>query len=164
MGKAKELISSITGKGTTMTAKALVNVKLKLEREIASLLKKEKLSDEQKKQLAGKKKQLRDVKAEMADEADKAGRSLAQGASDARSKKKLKPLPILDDPKAKLDTKPTYKDKEELMRIIKEQEAQAKPKARNKGGVMQKAMPFNKGGMPSRKGNFDMRKGGMFAK
>ena len=25
-------------------------------------------------------------------------------------------------------------------------------------------MPFNKGGMPSRKGNFDMRKGGMFAK
>jgi len=25
-------------------------------------------------------------------------------------------------------------------------------------------MPFNKGGMPSRKGNFDMRKGGMFSK
>ena len=25
-------------------------------------------------------------------------------------------------------------------------------------------MPFNKGGMASRKGNFDMRKGGMFMK
>ena len=135
MGKAKELISSITGKGTTMTAKALVNVKLKLEREITSLLKKEKLSDEQKKQLASKKAQLRDVKAEMADEADKAGRSLTQGARDAKMKDKV----TLSD--APFDI----------------------PKKR-KGGVMQKSMPFNRGGMPSRKGNFDMRKGGMFAK
>ena len=31
---------------------------------------------------------------------------------------------------------------------------------KNKGGVM----GFNKGGMPSRKGNYDMRKGGMFMK
>ena len=61
-------------------------------------------------------------------------------------------------------TSVTYKDKEKLQKILKEQEAQAKPKARNKGGVMQKATPFNKGGMSSRKGNFDMRKGGMFAK
>ena len=37
------------------------------------------------------------------------------------------------------------------------------PKKR-KGGVMKKAMPFNRGGMSSRKGNFDMRKGGLFAK
>ena len=36
------------------------------------------------------------------------------------------------------------------------------PKKR-KGGVMQ-ATPFNKGGMSSHKGNFDMRKGGMFSK
>lgn len=34
---------------------------------------------------------------------------------------------------------------------------------KRKGGSV-KAMPFNKGGMSSRKGNFDMRKGGMFAK
>jgi len=131
----KELLSSITGKGTTMTAKALANVKLKLEGEIATLLKKEKLTDEQKKQLASKKAQLRDVKAEMAEEADKAGRSLTQGSRDAKMKDKV------TVPKAPFDI----------------------PEKR-KGGVMQKAMPFNKGGMPSRKGNFDMRKGGMFAK
>ena len=33
-----------------------------------------------------------------------------------------------------------------------------------KGKVTLSPMPFNKGGMPSHKGNFDMRKGGMFAK
>jgi len=33
-----------------------------------------------------------------------------------------------------------------------------------KGKVTLPPMPFNKGGMPSRKGNFDMRKGGMFTK
>mgnify|MGYP003309009899 CR=1 FL=1 len=135
MSKTRELISSITRKGTTMTAKALVNVKLKLEGEIATLLKKEKLSDEQKKQLASKKKQLRDVKAELAEEADKSGRSLAQGARDAKMKDKI------TIPKAPFDI----------------------PEKR-KGGVMKKAMPFNKGGMSSHKGNFDMRKGGMFAK
>ena len=33
-----------------------------------------------------------------------------------------------------------------------------------KGKVTLPPMPFNKGGMSSHKGNFDMRKGGMFAK
>ena len=33
-----------------------------------------------------------------------------------------------------------------------------------KGKVILPKTPFNKGGMPSRKGNFDMRKGGMFSK
>ena len=33
-----------------------------------------------------------------------------------------------------------------------------------KGKITLPQTPFNKGGMPSSKGNFDMRKGGMFAK
>jgi len=51
--------------------------------------------------------------------------------------------------------------KSELEAVIKEQESKAKTPSRKlkRGG---KVTPFNKGGMPSRKGNFDMRKGGMF--
>ena len=43
----------------------------------------------------------------------------------------------------------------------KQQQAAADKKAKP---VTMPEMPFNRGGMPSRKGNFDMRKGGMFAK
>ena len=43
----------------------------------------------------------------------------------------------------------------------RQQQAAADKKAKP---VTLSEMPFNRGGMPSRKGNFDMRKGGMFAK
>ena len=43
----------------------------------------------------------------------------------------------------------------------RQQQAAADKKAKP---VTMPEMPFNRGGMPSRKGNFDMRKGGMFAK
>ena len=43
----------------------------------------------------------------------------------------------------------------------KQQQAAADKKAKP---VTMPEMPFNRGGMSSRKGNFDMRKGGMFAK
>ena len=43
----------------------------------------------------------------------------------------------------------------------RQQQAAADKKAKP---VTMPEMPFYRGGMPSRKGNFDMRKGGMFAK
>ena len=118
MAKISLPISSITGKATTATAKALAKVKIDLERKVRKLLDKKELTDAEKKELADAKKQLRDVRAEMADESTTAGRKMQQSARDKKMKKKMKPLP----------------------------------------------MPFNKGGMSSHKGNFDMRKGGMFSK
>ena len=64
--------------------------------------------------------------------------------------------------------------KAELKDIRKEMAAEP-TRASNKGQETARAkkmkdkvtlpsMPFNKGGMPSRNGNFDMRKGGMFMK
>ena len=110
--------SSITGKATTATARALAKVKTDLEIKMRKLLDKKELTDADKKELADVKKQLRDVRAEMADESTTAGRKMQQSARDKKMKGKIT-LP---------------------------------------------QTPFNKGGMPSRKGNFDMRKGGMFAK
>lgn len=80
------------------------------------------------------------------DEVDTTQRKALQGAHDARMKKKNanKPNPLMED--------------------FERAMAEGKKNKKRKGGVMKKAMPFNKGGMSSRKGNFDMRKGGMFSK
>jgi len=131
--KAVELLSSITGKGTTMTAKSLARVANNLETKIRRLKSKDELTDAEKKELIGFEKQLKDVNKEMEDEVVKAGRSMQQAASDRKAKKPTMPEAPFDIPE------------------------------KRKGGSV-KAMPFNKGGMSSRKGNFDMRKGGMFAK
>ena len=52
---------------------------------------------------------------------------------------------------------------DEVDTMTRKQQQSARDK-KMKGKVTLPPMPFNKGGMPSRKGNFDMRKGGMFAK
>ena len=153
----RELVSSITGKGTTMTAKALVNVKLDLERKIIKLLAKDKLTETEKLRLKNTKEQLRDVKAELSEESSKAGRSMNQAARDAKMKKRMagKQNPLIEDMEkalGKLDEgepKLTYKDKEKLQEILKKQEAGAKPKKMKRGGMM-------------KTGHMDYRKGGMF--
>ena len=121
--------SGITGKATTATARAFGKMVTDLEIDIRKLLAKDKLTETEKLRLKNKKKQLRDIKAEMAEESSKAGRKINL----SRSKKK--PVTLTQMEKGRPDAE---------MR---------------KGG-----MPFNKGGMSSRMGNFDMRKGGMFSK
>ena len=95
-GKAVELLSGITGKGTTMTARSLANVSTTLENKIRRLERKKELTAEQKKELTALKKQLKDVDSEMAAEASKAGRSSQQAARDKRMKGKvtLAPTPF----------------------------------------------------------------------
>ena len=95
-GKAVELLSGITGKGTTMTARSLANVSTTLENKIRRLERKKELTAEQKKELTALKKQLKDVDSEMAAEASKAGRSSQQAARDKKMKGKvtLAPTPF----------------------------------------------------------------------
>ena len=52
---------------------------------------------------------------------------------------------------------------DEVDTMTRKQQQSARDK-KMKGKVTLPPMPFNKGGMSSHKGNFDMRKGGMFAK
>lgn len=151
MGKKSlvELVSSITGKGTTMTAKSLAGVKVKLQTKIRKLEGKDKLSAEEKTELKNLKRQLKDVESEMAEESTKAGRSMQQKARDKKMKDKV------TLPKAPFEMqaggalkKPTA-DQKGLKKL---------PTAvRNKMGYMKR------GGM-MKSGNNDMRKGGMFYK
>jgi len=76
--------SGVTGKATTATARAFGSLVKDLEIDIRKLLAKDNLSETDKLRLKNKKKQLRDVKAEMAEESGKAGRQINL----ARSKKK----------------------------------------------------------------------------
>ena len=88
-GKAVELLSGITGKGTTMTARSLASVSTTLQNKIRRLENKKELTAEQKKELTALKKQLKDVDNEMAAEASKAGRSSQQTARDKKMKGKV---------------------------------------------------------------------------
>ena len=81
--------SSITGKATSATARAFGKMVTDLEIDIRKLLAKDNLSETDKLRLKNKKKQLRDVKAEMADESGKAGRQINL----ARSKNKPVTMP-----------------------------------------------------------------------
>ena len=167
MGK-KDLslpVSSITGKATTQAARSLTAMKTKLEIKVRQLKDKDKLTAREEARLEKLENQLKDVKAEIKDEAVKAGRSLAQKGRDS---KKFKGYDPSKDPMAEKErVEPRLSDLTplELKAILAKQDeavkkAESKRNARAKGGVMS----FNAGGMASRKGNFDMRKGGMFMK
>ena len=154
MGKKNlaQLLSSITGKGTTMTAKSLAGVKAKLEISIRKLEDKDKLSAEEKVKLETMRKQLKDVEAEMADESSKAGRSIQQSASDRKSK----PVSLKED-------LPPLKSEMQKGGMLK------KPTANQKGlkklpTAVRNKMGFMKRGGLAKAGNMDMRKGGMFYK
>ena len=158
-------VSSITGKSTTQAARSLTAMKTQLEIKIRELKNKDKLTAREEARLEKLENQLKDVKAEIKDEAVKAGRSLAQKGRDS---KKFKGYDPSKDPMAEKErVEPRLSDITplELKAALAKQDeavkkAESKRNARAKGGVM----GFNTGGMPSRKGNFDMRKGGMFAK
>ena len=155
--------SGITRRATTMTARSLATVQTNLENKIRKLLRAKKLTAKQKEELAGLKNQLKDVKAEMKAEASASGRSLDQAAA---NKKKFKGYDPAKDPMAEKERAAPRKSdmtKEEIAAAVKaEDEAMAaarkKASRRAKGGVM----GFNMGGMPSRKGSYDYRKGGLF--
>ena len=158
-------VSSITGKSTTQAARSLTAMKTQLEIKIRELKNKDKLTAREEARLEKLENQLKDVKAEIKDEAVKAGRSLAQKGRDS---KKFKGYDPSKDPMAEKErVEPRLSDITplELKAALAKQDeavkkAESKRNARAKGGVM----GFNTGGMPSRKGNFDMRKGGMFMK
>ena len=76
--------SGVTGKATTATARAFGTLIKDLEIDIRKLLAKDKLTETEKLKLKQKKKQLRDIRAEMAEESSKAGRKINL----SRSKKK----------------------------------------------------------------------------
>lgn len=76
--------SGITGKATSATARAFGKMVTDLEIDIRKLLAKDELTETEKLRLKQKKKQLRDIKAEMAEESSKAGRKINLD----RSKKK----------------------------------------------------------------------------
>ena len=84
MAKVSLPKSGITGKATTATARAFGKMVTDLEIDIRKLLAKDKLTETEKLRLKNKKKQLRDIKAEMAEESSKAGRKINL----SRSKKK----------------------------------------------------------------------------
>lgn len=158
-------VSSITGKSTTQAARSLTAMKTKLEIQVRKLKDKDNLTAREEARLEKLEDQLKDVKAEIKDEAVKAGRSLAQKGRDS---KKFKGYDPSKDPMAEKErVEPRLSDMTplELKAALAKQDeavkkAESKRNARAKGGVM----GFNTGGMPSRKGNFDMRKGGMFMK
>lgn len=108
------------GKGVTIsrTGQKLGKRSADLQAEIRKLEAKDELTRAEKAELSEMKKELKDIRKEMAAEPDRASNKAQETA---RAKK--------------------MKDK-----------------------VTLPPQPFNKGGMPSRKGNFDMRKGGMFMK
>ena len=154
MGKKNlaQLLSSITGKGTTMTAKSLAGVKAKLEISIRKLEDKDKLSAEEKVKLETMRKQLKDVEAEMADEYLKVRRDIAQKASDRKSK----PVSLKEE-------LPPLKSEMQKGGMLK------KPTANQKGlkklpTAVRNKMGFMKRGGLAKAGNMDMRKGGMFYK
>tara|TARA_R100001082_G_C4332134_1_gene146145 strand:+ start:441 stop:902 length:462 start_codon:yes stop_codon:yes gene_type:complete len=147
--KIVKLVSSITGKGTTMTAKSLAGVKVKLQTKIRKLENKDSLSDTEKVELKNAKRQLKDVESEMAEESTKAGRSMQQKSRDKKMKSKIT-LPEM--PEGVL-----AKKEGGLAEPSQSQVGLKKlPKAvRNKMGYMKR------GGL-TKTGSTDMRKGGMF--
>jgi len=156
-------VSSITGRATTQTAKSLIAVEQDLEKKIRNLLRAKKLTAKQKEKLAGYRTQLKDVKAELEAEASKAGRSLDQGRSDKKKFKGYDPSKDSMAEKERVEPRLSDMSKEEIAARLKSQDeaaaaARKKARGRAKGGVM----GFNMGGMPSRKGSFDYRKGGLF--
>jgi len=163
MGKKISLpTSSMTGKATTATARALGQTVADLEIDIRKLVAKKNKTEQEKKELATLRKRLRDTKAELAEESSLAGRSLNQAASD----RKFKGYDPAKDPMAEKErVKPRKSDmtKEEIKAAIEAEDAAmaaARKRAtkRSKGGVM----GYNAGGAVSRKGSFDYRKGGLF--
>ena len=84
MAKVSLPKSGITGKATSATARAFGKMVTDLEIDIRKLLAKDELTETEKLRLKQKKKQLRDIKAEMAEESGKAGRKINLD----RSKKK----------------------------------------------------------------------------
>jgi hypothetical protein len=152
MGKKRvvELLSSITGKGTTMTAKSLAGVKVQLQRKIRKLEDKDKLSAEEKTELKKLQSQLDDVVDEMAEESTKVGRDIQQKA---RDKKKFKGYdPSKENPFADMKQGGLIAPKGNQKGLKK-----LPQKVRNKMGYMKR------GGM-MKTGHMDMRKGGMFYK
>ena len=89
MAKVSLPKSGITGKATTATARAFGKMVTDLEIDIRKLLAKDELTETEKLRLKQKKKQLRDIKAEMAEESSKAGRKINL----SRSKKKPVTMP-----------------------------------------------------------------------
>ena len=158
-------VSGITGKATTQTSRSLTAMKTKLEIKVRELKDKDKLTAREEARLEKLENQLKDVKAEIKDEAVKAGRSLAQKGRDSKKFKGYDPSKDPMAEKERLEPRLSDLTPLELKAILAKQDeavkkAESKRNARAKGGVM----GFNTGGMPSRKGNFDMRKGGMFMK
>ena len=158
-------VSSITGKSTTQAARSLTAMKTQLEIKVRELKNKDKLTAREEARLEKLENQLKDVKAEIKDEAVKAGRSLAQKGRDSKKFKGYEPSKDPMAEKERLEPRLSDLTPLELKAILAKQDeavkkAESKRNARAKGGVM----GFNTGGMPSRKGNFDMRKGGMFMK
>jgi hypothetical protein len=154
MGKKSlvELVSSITGKGTTMTAKSLAGVKVKLQTKIRKLEGKDKLSAEEKTELKNMKRQLKDVENEMAEESTKAGRSMQQKARDRKSK----PVSLKED-------LPPLKSEMQKGGMLKKPTADQKGLKKLPTAVRNKMGYMKRGGM-MKSGNSDMRKGGMFYK
>jgi hypothetical protein len=154
MGKKSlvELVSSITGKGTTMTAKSLAGVKVKLQTKIRKLEGKDKLSAEEKTELKNMKRQLKDVENEMAEESTKAGRSMQQKARDRKSK----PVSLKED-------LPPLKSEMQKGGMLKKPTADQKGLKKLPTAVRNKMGYMKRGGM-MKSGNNDMRKGGMFYK
>ena len=177
MGKKNlaQLLSSITGKGTTMTAKSLAGVKAKLEISIRKLEDKDKLSAEEKVKLETMRKQLKDVEAEMADEYLKVGRDIAQKASDRNMKKVTLPKSFDEFKRDKDFEEAEYEfDAQKVAdagrdRTERKKGGLIKPKANQKGlkklpTAVRNKMGFMKRGGLAKAGNMDMRKGGMFYK
>lgn len=166
MAKAPKVnlpVSSITGRATTQTAKSLIAVEQDLNKKIRNLLRAKKLTAKQKETLAGYRAQLKDVKAEMKAEASAAGRSLDQAAANRKKFKGYDPSKDSMAEKERVEPRLSDMSKEEIAAKLKAEDeaaaaARKKAKGRAKGGVM----GFNMGGMPSRKGSYDYRKGGMF--
>jgi len=168
MGKRQGIslpVSSITGRTTTQTSRSLTAIKTKLEIDIRNLKDKDKLTKRQEARLEKMEAQLSDVKAEIKDEAVKAGRSLAQKGRDSKKFKGYDPTKDPMAEKERIEPKLSDITPLELKAKLASQDdavkkAESRRNARAKGGVM----GFNSGGMASRKGNYDMRKGGMFMK
>lgn len=164
MGKKITLPKSgLTGKATTATARALGQTVADLEIDIRKLVAKKNKTAQEKKELATLRKRLRDTKAELAEEAASAGRSIQQTARDRKMKDKITMPESLDDVMQR------KKDEKALAEFEAAREEGAGRVRKAKGGMARKkynkggaAKGYNAGGAVSRKGSFDYRKGGMF--
>ena len=164
MGKKISLPkSSMTGKATTATARALGQTVADLEIDIRKLVAKKNKTSEEKAELAVLRKRLRDTKAELAEEAASAGRSIQQTARDRKMKDKVTLPESLDDVMRRkyeekaLDEFEAARD-EGAGRVRKAKGGMARKKYKRGGAVK----GYNAGGAVSRKGSFDYRKGGLF--